>query len=300
METTLLFKTTLILTFELSIAFGLCIYFLKAAKKLAIVGKPFLGIHFRHSVNMNNEIDLIPDATKVINYPRKLTKVEVEKKPQGIFSSRKNEIKRKVVFAKDREEAIAYLKDGYRDFLQMPKPIIITTVLWILLSLGLLISSIVPPYEYYLLVGMTLFTLTNICLGPILGWAMLMMDENDGMRALKITLIVTFVAGFIGYSDFYSFAQNGYLTTIMGILLFGLVIFSFFNLFRGFSRATTRYVAIGGAILFTLYIIVDFNRLIYLENLNVNDWNTAFYMSYTIYLDIINLLLDILDAMDNA
>ena len=300
METTLLFKTTLILTFELSIAFGLCIYFLKAAKKLAIVGKPFLGIHFRHSVNMNNEIDLIPDATKVINYPRKLTKVEVEKKPQGIFSSRKNEIKRKVVFAKDREEAIVYLKDGYQDVLQMPKQIIITTVLWILLSLGLLISSIVPPYEYYLLVGMTLFTLTNICLGPILGWAMLMMDENDGMRALKITLIVTFVAGFIGYSDFYSFAQNGYLTTIMSILLFGLVMFSFFNLFRGFSRATTRYVAIGGAILFTLYIIVDFNRLIYLENLNVNDWNTAFYMSYTIYLDIINLLLDILDAMDNA
>jgi len=300
METTLLFKTTLILTFELSIAFGLCIYFLKAAKKLAIVGKPFLGIHFRHSVNMNNEIDLIPDATKVINYPRKLTKVEVEKKPQGIFSSRKNEIKRKVVFAKDREEAIAYLKDGYQDVLQMPKPIIITTVVWIILSLGLLISSIVPPYEYYLLVGMTLFTLTNICLGPILGWAMLMMDENDGMRALKITLIVTFVAGFIGYSDFYSFAQNRYLTTIMGILLLGLVVFTFINLFRGFSRATTRYVAIGGAILFTLYIIVDFNRLIYLENLNVNDWNTAFYMSYTIYLDIINLLLDILDAMDNA
>ena len=300
METTLLFKTTLILTFELSIAFGLCIYFLKAAKKLAIVGKPFLGIHFRHSVNMNNEIDLIPDATKAINYPRKLSKVEVEKKPQGIFSSRKNEIKRKVVFAKDREEAIAYLKDGYRDVLQMPKPIIITTVLWILLSLGLLISSIVPPYEYYLLVGMTLFTLTNICLGPILGWAMLMMDENDGMRALKITLIVTFVAGFIGYSDFYSFAQNAYLTTIMGILLFGLVVFTFINLFRGFSRATTRYVAIGGAILFTLYIIVDFNRLIYLESLNVNDWNTAFYMSYTIYLDIINLLLEILDAMGNS
>ena len=300
METTLLFKTTLILTFELSIAFGLCIYFLKAAKKLAMSGKPFLGIHFRHAVNMNNEIDLIPDATKAINYPRKLTKIEVEKKPQGIFSSRKNQIKRKVVFAKDREEAIAYLKDGYRDFLQMPKPIIITTVLWILLSLGLLISSIVPPYEYYLLVGMTLFTLTNICLGPILGWTMLMMDENDGMRALKITLIVTFVAGFIGYSDFYSFAQNGYLTTIMGILLFGLVVFTFINLFRGFSRATTRYVAIGGAILFTLYIIVDFNRLIYLENMNVNDWNTAFYMSYTIYLDIINLLLDILDAMGNA
>ena len=300
METTLLFKTTLILTFELSIAFGLCIHFLKAAKKLALAGKPFLGIHFRHSVNMNNEIDLIPDASKAIDYPRKLTKFEVEKKTSGIFSTKKNEIKRKEVFAKDREEAIAYLKDGYRDVLQIPKPIIVTTVIWIFLSIGLLISSIVPPYEYYLLVGMTLFTLTNVCLGPILGWAMLMMDENDGMRALKITLVVTFVAGLIGYSDFYSFSQNGYLTTIMGILLFGLVVFTFINLFRGFSRATTRYVAIGGAILFTLYIIVDFNRLIYLENINVNDWNTAFYMSYTIYLDIINLLLDILDAMGNS
>ena len=300
METTLLFKTTLILTFELSIAFGLCIHFLKAAKKLALAGKPFLGIHFRHSVNMNNEIDLIPDASKEIDYPRKLTKFEVEKKTSGIFLTKKNEIKRKEVFAKDREEAIAYLKDGYRDVLQIPKPIIVTTVIWIFLSIGLLISSIVPPYEYYLLVGMTLFTLTNVCLGPILGWAMLMMDENDGMRALKITLVVTFVAGLIGYSDFYSFSQNGYLTTIMGILLFGLVVFTFINLFRGFSRATTRYVAIGGAILFTLYIIVDFNRLIYLENINVNDWNTAFYMSYTIYLDIINLLLEILDAMGNS
>ena len=300
METTLLFKTTLILTFELSIAFGLCIHFLKAAKKLALVGKPFLGIHFRHSVNMNNEIDLIPDASKAIDYPRKLTKFEVEKKTSGIFSTKKNEIKRKEVFAKDREEAIAYLKDGYRDVLQIPKPIIVTTVIWIFLSIGLLISSIVPPYEYYLLVGMTLFTLTNVCLGPILGWAMLMMDENDGMRALKITLVVTFVAGLIGYSDFYSFSQNGYLTSIMSILLFGLVVFTFINLFRGFSRATTRYVAIGGAILFTLYIIVDFNRLIYLENINVNDWNTAFYMSYTIYLDIINLLLEILDAMGNS
>ena len=229
-----------------------------------------------------------------------MTKFEVEKKTSGIFSTKKNEIKRKEVFAKDREEAIAYLKDGYRDVLQIPKPIIVTTVIWIFLSIGLLISSIVPPYEYYLLVGMTLFTLTNVCLGPILGWTMLMMDENDGMRALKITLVVTFVAGLIGYSDFYSFSQNGYLTTIMSILLFGLVVFTFINLFRGFSRATTRYVAIGGAILFTLYIIVDFNRLIYLENLNVNDWNTAFYMSYTIYLDIINLLLEILDAMGNS
>ena len=304
METTLLFKTTLILTFELGIVFGLCIYFLKAAKKLVMSGKPFLGIHFRHAVNMNNEIDLIPDPTKSIDYPRKLSKREYveqsQNKKMSIFSRKKKKYVIKQVVARNREIAIAYLKKGYRDDLQMPKPIFITTILWFFLSFGLFISSIVPPYEYYIHVGMTLFTLTNICFAPLLGWCMLMMDENDGVRALKITLIVTFIAGFIGYSDFYSFAQNEYLILIMVILLFALVIFSFANLVRGFSRATTRYVAIGGAILFTLFIIVDYNRLIYLEDLNINDWNTAFYMSYTIYLDIINLLLKILDAMGNS
>ena len=54
------------------------------------------------------------------------------------------------------------------------------------------------------------------------------------------------------------------------------------------------------ATLFSLYIIVDFNRLFYMDDLNINDWNTAFYMSYTIYLDIINLLLQILEAMSNS
>ena len=77
METTLLFKTTLILTFELSIAFGLCIYFLKAAKKAALSGKDFFGIHFTHAVNMNNELDLIPDPTRSIEYPRKMSKLSL-------------------------------------------------------------------------------------------------------------------------------------------------------------------------------------------------------------------------------
>ena len=83
----------------------------------------------------------------------------------------------------------------------------------------------------------------------------------------------------------------------MFLLLCGLVGFNLINLFRSFSRDTTRYVAIIGAVLFSFFIILDFNRLVYLQDLNVNDWNTAFYMSYSIYLDIINLLLEILEAM---
>ena len=68
METTLLFKTMIILTFELSIAFGLCIYSLKAAKRAALAGKPFFGIDFTLAVNMKNEIDLIPDSSRNVKY----------------------------------------------------------------------------------------------------------------------------------------------------------------------------------------------------------------------------------------
>ena len=296
METTLLFKTMIILTFELSIAFGLCIYSLQAAKRAALAGKPFFGIDFTLAVNMKNEIDLIPDSSRNVKYPRKMTKfVEVP------IEERKNQVKKEYttleVFASNRDEAIAYLKDGYSDPLYMPPQLTQLMIAWFIFSFALLISSLVPVYDYYLLVGMVLFTISNICLGPLLGWIMLMMDENDGIRALKLTLIITFIAGFIGYSDIYSFAQDKNFVLIMFLLLCGLVGFNLINLFRSFSRDTTRYVAISGAVLFSFFIILDFNRLIYSQDLNVNDWNTAFYMSYSIYLDIINLLLEILEAM---
>ena len=296
METTLLFKTMIILTFELSIAFGLCIYSLQAAKRAALAGKPFFGIDFTLAVNMKNEIDLIPDSSRNVKYPRKMTKfVEVP------IEERKNQVKKEYttleVFASNRDEAIAYLKDGYSDPLYMLPQLTQLMIAWFIFSFALLISSLVPVYDYYLLVGMVLFTISNICLGPLLGWIMLMMDENDGIRALKLTLIITFIAGFIGYSDIYSFAQDKNFVLIMFLLLCGLVGFNLINLFRSFSRDTTRYVAISGAVLFSFFIILDFNRLIYLQDLNVNDWNTAFYMSYSIYLDIINFLLEILEAM---
>ena len=299
METTLLFKTTLILTFELGIAFGLCIYLLKAAKRAALAEKPFFGVYFRLAVNMKNEIDLIPDATRVIEYPRTMEKQVIKPKEEW-KNPRKQETEVVFVNAENREEAIAYLKDGFYDSLFIPKIIQESFGLWLLSSIALFIASISPPHENYLLLGMSLFTFSNLCLGPLLAWIMLMMDENDGIRALKITIIVTFLAGFIGYSDFYSFAQNGYLILLMFLLLTGLIILSLVNIIRGFSRGTSRLIAIGGAALFALFIIVDFNRLVYLEDLNINDWDTAFYMSYTLYLDIINLLLQILDAMSNS
>ena len=50
-------------------------------------------------------------------------------------------------------------------------------------------------------IGMIAFTAQSILFGLILGMIFLEMDENDGIRALKITLLATIFCGFVGYSD---------------------------------------------------------------------------------------------------
>ena len=56
-----------------------------------------------------------------------------------------------------------------------------------------------------------------------------MMDENDGIRALKLTLIITFIAGFIGYSDIYSFAQDKKILNV-SIFIGHKIKFNFFKI----------------------------------------------------------------------
>jgi len=43
--------------------------------------------------------------------------------------------------------------------------------------------------------------------------------------------------------------------------------------------------------------VYDFNRLERAAENGVNDWNTAFQIGFSIYLDVINLLLELLEAM---
>jgi FtsH-binding integral membrane protein len=52
-----------------------------------------------------------------------------------------------------------------------------------------------------------------------------------------------------------------------------------------------------GSAIFTLYLVFDFNRLERAAENGVNDWNTAFQIGFSIYLDVINLLLYLLEAM---
>ena len=52
--------------------------------------------------------------------------------------------------------------------------------------------------------------------------------------------------------------------------------------------------------LFTLFLLYDFNRLAALNDQGVNDWGTALRIAVSLYLDIVNLLLELMEAMGSS
>ena len=60
METSLYFKTALILATQLGIVFGGCFFFISSAKKAYMEGRLFFGIEFVGRKNSRGELDLIP------------------------------------------------------------------------------------------------------------------------------------------------------------------------------------------------------------------------------------------------
>jgi FtsH-binding integral membrane protein len=93
----------------------------------------------------------------------------------------------------------------------------------------------------------------------------------------------------------FSFMRTFLFYSLCALILIGLV-----RIFVGMSSAMIRIKAIAGAILFTLFLVYDFNRLKNLNDIGANDWSTALHIAISIYLDILNLLLEILAAMGES
>ena len=171
-------------------------------------------------------------------------------------------------------------------------------IFWFICLFGT--TGAISFFDTSIWVEATFFTATSISFGPLLAFIMLMMDENDGFTALKIVLAVTLMTGFIGYGDFYSFSENSLFGYILLISLFGLIVFNFARLFMQISRPKVRVSAIFGAVLFSLFLLYDFDYLEKQSQLGNNTWSNAVDIAFILYLDIINLLLEILEYMGNS
>jgi len=279
-ETTLFAKTMIILCSQLSIVFGLTFYVMKKSKEAYFNNTTFLGISFRGAMNLNKEFDLIPYIEDTKGFPKYMHL------PNGTKYD-------DPVIAMNEESRVKWQKIGY-----VVSPPANKFLNAILISWTVLLFILVFIGYFSVPLGIFVFTAQSVLMGLLLGVLFLEMDENDGIRALKITFLATLFSGFIGYSDVGSAIYNsGFVQNILFFGLLALILFEFSRTVFNFSRNTIRLKAFFGIGLFIVFLFYDFARLNELSGYS-NKWDTAFEIALSLYLDIINLLLEILEAMD--
>ncbi len=293
LETTLLFKTMMILAGQVGIVFGLSYFCIKGARWAYENNTTFLGYYYRGAMNMNRQLDLVPYKKAPTKYPIEMTKLIEATTDEE--TGKKTEAFAKLKLAKSKEEVLQFLKEGYK----YSNESTFFNALFFFWAATLFATLFFAATNISILTGMLLFTMQSVAFGILLSFLLLEMDENDGLRATKIVFFVTVLTGYIGYSDIYSFSENVTLQVVLLLSLLALIAFSLIRTFIGFSRNVIRIKAIFGAIVFSLYLLIDFNLIKKKEAIS-NDWNTAFEMAFTIYIDLMNLLLEILDAMSNS
>ncbi len=118
--------------------------------------------------------------------------------------------------------------------------------------------------------------------------------QNIVFQALiGTTLAVLLTASIVFFTD----NDFGFLGPILLICLLALVIMEFLNAFFFKSRRRRLIQAYFGVVLFTLYLIYDFNRLEKAIARGDDSWVTAINIAVNIYLDLINLFLDLLEIL---
>lgn len=83
------------------------------------------------------------------------------------------------------------------------------------------------------------------------------------------------------------------------VALLGLIVMSLLNVFFFKSPLMRLIGSYVGAVVFSLYLLYDFNRLESAVAAGDTSWNTAITIGISIYLDIINLFMDLLDILSN-
>jgi FtsH-binding integral membrane protein len=147
-------------------------------------------------------------------------------------------------------------------------------------------------------IGYGIFSFWSVLTGFELALVLLSIDENLGAKALRLTALTTMGAALVGMYSGISFASLG------GFLFIGLtllILFDFARLLFSFSNRTQLVGAIFGAVLFVFYLIFDFDRLESMQKSGWdNSWSRALDVSVSIYLDIINLFLRILEILSRS
>lgn len=163
-----------------------------------------------------------------------------------------------------------------------------------LIPFALLFAVILLPFPFSF-IGLLLFW-------AIFGvWLVLILprySEETVRNALSLTWLITLIVGYFGFT---TMNDLSFLGPILFIALIGLIVWNLVVLWRRSEGKTGRMLrAVFGALIFTIYIVYDMNRLAEVSNYTGSDgsWQLATQFAIDIYLDMINLFLYILQLMD--
>lgn len=139
---------------------------------------------------------------------------------------------------------------------------------------------------------MGLFTLSS---GFTLGLLTLVYGDS-AQKALGITALTTLTTGLIATYSGLDFAWLGTLLFWGLIILIIIAIISLFTKIKG-----RKFFAGFGILIFTGYLLYDFNRLAKLQQIaQLNNWETALNFAISIYLDIVNLFIYLLQFISSS
>lgn len=145
---------------------------------------------------------------------------------------------------------------------------------------------------------MVLFTIWSVLTGITLALVLLKVNERLGTRVLGITAMIVIAAWLGGTQSGYDFST---LETKLAFGLAALLLISFARIFFSMGSWILSLVAMGGILLFSGYLLFDFYRLSQLNKVaEANNWTTAMQLAVNIYLDILNLFLQLLDLLTQA
>ena len=121
--------------------------------------------------------------------------------------------------------------------------------------------------------------------------------QNIVFQALIGTTLAVILTALINMLFDYDF---GFLGPILFICLIALIIMELLNAFYFKSKRRRLLQAYAGVIIFTLYLLYDFNRLEKAIASGDTSWSTAIEIAVNLYLDIINLFLDLLEILASS
>lgn len=118
--------------------------------------------------------------------------------------------------------------------------------------------------------------------------------RNIVFQALIATTLSVFLTLLVVYITDYDF---GFLGIFLFISLFSVIIIELLNYFIFKSTSFRKITACVGIIIFTLYLVYDFNRLEKAVAQGDESWGIAVKIAMALYLDIINLFAYILELL---